>query len=89
MGETETEEGGEEMEGESGRQRQRRTNVERAVEHRKGGGEGNEGNTMGETQRGGGGGGRDGGRDEGCCILVIAQTEAAGADRGMERINER
>lgn len=26
---------------------------------------------------------------EGCCILVIAQTEAAGADRGMERINEK
>lgn len=27
--------------------------------------------------------------EEGCCILVIAQTEAAGADRGMERIDER
>ena len=37
---------------------------------------------VGETERGGG-------REEGCCILVISQTEAAGADRGMERIDER
>lgn len=26
---------------------------------------------------------------DGCCILVIEQTEAAGADRGMERIDDR
>lgn len=51
-----------------------------------GGREENEVNTEWERQRRGGGGG---GREEGCCILVIAQTEAAGADRGMERIDER
>lgn len=37
---------------------------------------------MGETDIGGG-------REEGCCIIVIAQTEAARGDRGMERIVER
>lgn len=38
---------------------------------------------MGEVETRGGG--REGGREKGCCILVIAHTEAAGADTRMER----
>lgn len=72
------------MEGGSGRQRQRRTNIERTGAEVEGMRE-----TLWERQRRRRKKRREGGRDEGCCILVIAQTEAAGADRGMERIDER
>lgn len=54
--------------------RQRRTNIEKMRVCECGVGEGN---TEWERQREE----EEGGREGVCCILVIAQTEAAGADR--------